>query len=50
MKALPPCETVKRVVKGSKERLPGQFGTETAFTVAALLLTGLVAYILRKRG
>jgi len=48
-KALPPCEMVKRVVKGSKERLPGQYGTETAFTVAALLLTGLVAYVLRKR-
>lgn len=48
-RALPAREMIKRVIKGSKERQPGQFGTETAFTVAALVLTGLVAYVLCKR-
>jgi len=48
-KALPACDMVKRVIRGSKERQPGQFGTETAFTVAALVLTGLVAWVLSKR-
>lgn len=48
--ALPAREMIKRVIAGSKERRPGQLGTEAAFTVAALLLTGLVAYALGKRG
>jgi hypothetical protein len=49
-KALPAREFVRRLATGSKKRKPGQFGTETAFTVAAVLLTGLVVYVLGKRG
>lgn len=49
LKPTPVTEIVKRVYDGSKKRRPGQFGTEAAFTVAAVLLTGLVAYALRKR-
>jgi len=49
LKPTPVTEIVKRVYNGSKKRHSGQFGTEAAFTVAAVLLTGLVAYALRKR-
>ncbi|UCH35368.1 MAG: hypothetical protein JSV65_03180, partial [Armatimonadota bacterium] len=49
-KALPAAEVVKRVAEGSKQRRPGQFATETAFTVVAVLLTGLAAWALSKRG
>ncbi len=47
--ALPPLEKARRVAERVIRKTPGQFATETAFAVAAVVLTGLVVYGLGKR-
>jgi hypothetical protein len=48
-RALPPMQRCMDVTQRVIKKQPAQFATETAFAVAAVVLTGLVAYVLGRR-